>query len=187
MAATAATPEQGAEGAGLQLRVSPRPVVGSGAHPLTAAVLDLLLDVVLLAPEVQPGPAVPPADPLTPIILGGAKAPPSPWSSTRLGAFTQPPPSSAFSSPASLPLPSADSVSAERGWLCPMLGAALARAHASDPEVASPYPREALSQGLDLTWWVGGLSPGCVVGEGLVKHSPRALTRPEVFGGWGMR
>jgi len=31
--------------------------------------------------------------------------------------------------------------------------AALARAHASDPEFASPYTREALSQGLDLPWY----------------------------------
>ncbi|GAX73580.1 hypothetical protein CEUSTIGMA_g1031.t1 [Chlamydomonas eustigma] len=31
--------------------------------------------------------------------------------------------------------------------------AALARVHASDPEFASPYTREALSQGLDLPWW----------------------------------
>mmetsp|Transcript_8941 Transcript_8941/g.19107 ORF Transcript_8941/g.19107 Transcript_8941/m.19107 type:complete len:439 (-) Transcript_8941:941-2257(-) len=31
--------------------------------------------------------------------------------------------------------------------------AALARVHASDNEFASPYTREALSQGLDLPWW----------------------------------
>ena len=31
--------------------------------------------------------------------------------------------------------------------------AALARVHASDPDFASPYTREALSQGLDLPWW----------------------------------
>lgn len=31
--------------------------------------------------------------------------------------------------------------------------AALARKHASDNEFASPYTREALSQGLDLPWW----------------------------------
>ena len=31
--------------------------------------------------------------------------------------------------------------------------AALARMHASDPEFASPYTREALSQGLDLPWY----------------------------------
>lgn len=31
--------------------------------------------------------------------------------------------------------------------------AALARRHASDNDFASPYSREALSQGLDLPWW----------------------------------
>ena len=128
VAATAA-PEL-AEGAGIQLRVSPRPAIGSGAHPLTAAVLDLLLDVVLLTPDVSyvlPGPTVPPTELPMPLTSAGTKAPsPILRSNARLGAITPASPSSS-SSTASPALPSAASVSAARVWLCPLLGAALAR------------------------------------------------------------